>query len=462
MARDGGIGSMGWIGGQGVSAADDLWESMWGGRAAGVPMDRVTEGPLAEFPMGYDAIEHQRMLRHDHQEKTARVIGSDNNFDSSGGPGENRVVQQGGSSSDPVTAQTPDHARGVGGEAGTKKDSSPAKGSLGGDLMRKIKAKGQGDPVKAETGTRSVGGDARAPAHNLQVKEPAPVPKEMDPARRPAPPKNLADYENRSAWTGSGPQAALHNDYSKVGELATGLLELAGVPPRPLPEHALLSRVASSVAVSELSKTASLGFLGRGDIHPLKVVAELSDGLGEDWVEWDPETIRDTLIKDAGIEPSDDVMSKIMAVKIVLAAPERFYDDWQAMEKISVALNDASPVPGVVEDVPVEWLSNAVTIVEKIAGAGDFSPDVTKYVAARLFDQGYVVAPPKLAFADPVLGEHVGNDALRKKVILAYAKALDSDSIPGSENPVSIQVSRLFRNHLYVLSKLDESREQMA
>jgi hypothetical protein len=139
-----------------------------------------------------------------------------------------------------------------------------------------------------------------------------------------------------------------------------------------------------------------------------------------------------------------------------------FFDRWQAFEKISVSLNDHQPSMTDTEDLDPEEMANAVTVVRKLAGDGDFSHEVESYVAARLFDSGLVVAPPQLAFADEKLASLVKDDGLRKKVILAYAAAVKSDSdLPESDDPVDIQVARLVRSHVYVLDRLNQGREQL-
>ena len=438
----------GWTGGSG-SMADDMFESMLTGHS--LSSSQITEGPLADFPEDMDPLIVQRHLHEEYQrafiEKTGRVIGTDNNPDSSTMPGANRIVQQGGSPA-AIVQQTPESAR-MSGDGDTKKDSSPTKGSRGGEIMARIRARRaeKGDVVGEETSTRSV---SQGVAHNLQVKERAPTPKELDPGTRVG---NLPAYHQQSAWTGSGPQAALHYDHQKVGEL----LKIAGVPEIEMSPESMLMRMAMSI-----KEASGPEYLTRGDVHPLKLVAELSDSFGDEWVEWEPETIRETIIKEAGVEPSDDVMSKVMAVKIVIRRPEVFFDDWQTMEKISVALNDQTPMMGMIEEVPIEWLSNAVSIVTKLAGEGDFGPEVTGYVAARLLDQGYVVAPPLLRFADAKLGSLVGDDVLRRKVILAYARSLNAREVDEGEDPIGIQVARLLRNNAYVLDRLDESKDQIA
>lgn len=472
-----GIEDKGWIGGGG-SAADAMWDSMWDtSRGYGVAPG-VTEGPLAEFRGGVDPVAAHAATRaqveHEMTQKTARVIGSDNNFDGSPqGPGGNRTVQQDTSAAGQaaVEARPQDSAKApVDDSAGKKPSGAPSKGAVGAAAAARIKARrsGNSNEHNEQTSTQNVGRQGEAASkHNLIVREGAPVPKELKPESRVG---NLADNHEKSSWTGSGPEAALHDDYSKVGaldrDMAYELLKLAGVPGQyQLADDSALFRLAASAA--EMVKSASdiIEYLQRDDVHPLKLVAELEDALGPEWSDWEPETIRQTVVKEAGVEPSDDVMAKVMAVKIVLARPDRFFDDAHAFEKISVALNDQTPIMNAVEDVPVEWLSNAVTVVEKLAGGGDFSPEVTKYVAARLFDQGYVVAPPKLAFADRELGGMVGNDDLRHKVILAYPRALNAQGLdaPGdADTPVEVQVRRLVRNHAYVLDRIEEGRAQLS
>jgi len=456
------VTNKGWRGGNG-SMADAMFEKLWGiGDQRPMSTDNITEGPLAQFPEDYDPVAWQREktaefvadFKTKMATKTAASIGTNNNPDSSTTPGGNRSIQQDVSGmGTAVVQQSPEDARQNPGVPTAKKDTAPSKGSKGSELMARIRAKRaeKGEVTSEETTTKSVPQTQEEVKHNLQVKAPAPVPKELNPRMRVG---NLAAGHEQSAWTGSGPQAALHDDYSKVGEL----LDLAGVPPCELYEDSILRLMAES-ALTMVKEAGS--YLARNDVHPLKLVAELEDTLGADWSEWEPETIRESIVKEAGVDPSDDVMSKIMAVKIIMRRPEAFFDDWQSMEKISVALNDRSPMMGAIEDVPIEWLSNAVSIVGRLVGPADFGPEVSKYAAARLYDQGYVVAPPLLKFADVELGQMVGDDDLRKKVILAYAKSLNATELGEGEDEVSIQVARLLRNNAYVLDRLDESRGQL-
>lgn len=452
------------------SYADSVFESMWRG-VEPPSREHVTLGPLASWD-GSDPVE---------TEKLARVVGERNNFESTSGPGMDRVVQSPDPASDKqdIDPQTPNSSRG-GPVASGQKDSSPSKGAKGGSVADKVKNKLKGMSNEGpDEGQRSDNEKTlhKGPDHNLLVKEPPPVAKELDPHRRVG---NLADGHDKAVWTGSGPRAALHDDYSKVGGVLPlledddgpardddppsddavwqRLLE-AGVPPRPLPETSLLWKVASERMVKEAADTE---YFARDDVHPLKLVAMLDDLFGAEWREWEPESVHESLSKEAGVDVGDAVMNKIMAVKIALRRPDVFYDNWQAMEKMAVAFNDHSPVHGTTEDVPVEWLSNAVAVMSKISAPGDFSPEVETYVASRLFDSGYVVSPPLLRFADNRLGEMVRDDKLRSKVVEAYVKQLSSEKPVAGEDRVSVQVARLMSNHAYVIDRGEEMETQLS
>jgi hypothetical protein len=421
----------------GGSYADAVFEGGWS--RTGSPR-RASVGPLAQWD-GSDPIK-----------KTARVLGDDNNFESTSGPGANRVVQSPDSASEknraidqsPADAKgqpSPDAKKPTGGPGtGTKSPATTASSSSG----AKPETRNAGEPVKAES--------------YLRQKESPPYPRDLFPA--PVSP----------VWTGSGPQAALASDYQKVAEplpidepvdesSVDEALFYAGVPMHLRPGRLL--RGAAELALSKVA-SSDAEYLVRGDVHPLKLVAMLDDFFGGEWRDWEPETIRASLAKEAGADPSDGVMNKVMAVKIAMARPEVFFDRWQAFEKMAVSLNDRDPAMTVTEDLDPEEIANAVTIVRKISGDGDFSPEVEAYVAARLHNSGFVVAPPQLSFADARLGELVRDDGFRGKVIVAYAQAVKSDGdVAESEDPVDIQVARLLRSHVYVLDRLSQGREQL-
>jgi len=404
----------------GGSFADSAFEGSWRGASP----RRATVGPLAEWD-GRDPLE-----------KSARVIGGDNAFESTSGPGMDRVVQspdpaseKGGVEQNVSSAKAP-------GQAPARVAGAPSTGAKG-------QAADSGTGHHGPADVKEKPGPEKSKSY-LTVSDAAPVPRSIFPA--PVSP----------SWTGSGPNASMTQDMQKAAsdEEVDGVLFYAKVPMRLSPGGFLRGAAAQS-----LTKTAGdqTQLLASGAVHPLKLSSILDDYFGSDWHDWDPEVIRTSLAAEAGVEPGDSVMNKVMAVKIAFRRPDVFYDRWQAFEKIAVSLNNHDPSMSDTEELDPEEMANAVTVFAKIAGEGDFSDEVKTYVAAKLYDSGFVVAPPQLAFSDGRLGDMVKNDDLRSKVILAYAKAVKSDDpLSESEDPVSIQVARLIRTHVYVMDQASE------
>lgn len=415
----------------GVSMADAVFEGMWKGASG---RSAAVVGPLAEWD-GRDPI----------VAKTARVLSESKSFESTSSPGGARNANSGPdpaeSYSSTVGATTSDAKTPPPGDQKNPVDSSPAKGAKG-PTQGQGQAEGQGQRSDVSSNVKS------RLQSMLRVKEPAPMPRELVPV------------------------GAMDSDYEKVGSaLPVEWLEQAG---DDVDEHAVNERlsyaavpgdggwlrdVAAEILVKEAGSDGE--YLVRDDVHPLKIVAILDDLLGSEWREWEPETIKTSLAKEAGAEPGDGVMDKIMAVKLALFRPELFYGRWQAFEKMAVAFNDRRPEMTDTERLSADEMANAVAIAQKLAGEGDFTPEVAAYVAAHLFDEGLVVAPPHLLFADAKLASLVRDQGLRRKVVLAYESALKSMPSDESEDPIEIQARRMVRTHIYVMDRLDQGREQL-
>jgi hypothetical protein len=460
------VENKGWAGGD-SSMADRMFDSMWGssGPASVRGGVEITEGPLASWDPSTDpVVSHREAVARAEREIRSKTAGAKTasiaSDDSGPTAGNSRIVQSGPQAADADDARVstrPDDARSPP-EVGTpKRDKAPSGPNPRESLMQKIKAKAAEQMAETrdpQGGGRDGSGVELRPKLTLSVQDPAPIPKEL-----------TADSAFAGLGSSHAKAAAIESplpfaeplfDVEVDPDVVRERLSFAGVPAQPLSTGSALWQAAESVLRKE---AASDSPLLREDLHPLRLMEVLEKVAGDEWRDWEPETIVQTLTDVAGTTPPETILNKVMAVKIALRRPDVFFEDWQAFEKIAVAFNDVSPTMGVVEDVPIEWLSNAVAVMRKIAGDGDFSEEVSGYTAARLYDSGYVIAPPLLRFSDPRLGDLVSDDGLRKKVILAYARHLGSaELVEDDSDPVSVQVARLMRNHVYVMDKFDESR----
>jgi hypothetical protein len=326
------------------------------------------------------------------------------------------------------------------------------------------------------------------------VKDKDPLPEVLPPASLPRAqkPSNIdSDDHNRSAWTQSGPggNATMHGGQLKLGFMpgeeedtdpgadpeADTESDEAPEPAAMSPEYAEARLAFASVPLSLVSDPVGLfpprimdkmasdssAYLDRDDAHPITLMAALDATLGDEWKSWEPETIRESVVAETGVDLSDSNMNKVMAMKIAMVRPDRVYGDWHILEKVAVALDGDQPTMTEVEEVSPETLSHALAVMKKMA-KGRVSNQVQKYAAARLYEAGYVLAPPTLAFADTSLKGLVDNDGLRAKVANGYKQALGGQ-VPeaDSEDPVDIQVLRMMANHQYVLDKMDEAAGQI-
>ena len=275
----------------------------------------------------------------------------------------------------------------------------------------------------------------------------------------PAPENNGRDRASTTALGSSSTQnSSVPNE--KIGEI----LRVMGVPPSMVSEASVLwTATATKIAATAATELD----VSRDDTHPLALHVMLGSRYGDEWLDWDMEALQETLAQDTGKEPSNIVMNKIAAIHMVIMSPDEFFNDWYAFEKIAIALDGQPPRWSLVEDLEPEQMASAVGIVTRLAPGHEFSAELKKYAATRLFDAGLVLSPPSLGFCDPVLSTMIPDDqqGLRKKAFELYIKALkgdDQDINVDDPTPETIQASRLLRCHAYVLDRADDLIGQMA
>lgn len=274
------------------------------------------------------------------------------------------------------------------------------------------------------------------------------------------------DGRDRMSFTTSGVNGSeLHTGYSR--EKAAGVLRCVGVPANLVGEGSVLWEAVSEKLAAAASIDES-AYFGRDDTHPMALWTQLGSRYGDEWLTWDLETIQQTLAADVGVEPSSSTMNKVAALQMVTTKPELVHSDWHLFEKIAVAFNGGAPRLTLIEDLSPEEMAFAASVMRMIApdprpvDGWQFSVDMQKYCAARLYDAGMVIAPPELGFCDAELKRVVGQDRepLRKSAMAMYVSALagkeprdiDTEAPP----PEFVQAARLMRIHAYVLDKIDD------
>lgn len=243
------------------------------------------------------------------------------------------------------------------------------------------------------------------------------------------------------------------------------LLQMVGVPDE-------ITSLGGEVVAGVMEKHAALVdapdesalYMKRDDVHPVALGWFLGGRYGTEWLTWEMETIAKTVLDDTGIDLSDVVLSKIAAIKLATNKPEVVREEWNVFEKVCVAFDGDIPRVSIVEDLSPETMTFGVLCLQAMQPDWTPSQELKTYMAARLFDAGFIVPPPALGMVDKDLQKLGAVDqSLRKAVLVKYARYLqDLYVAEADEDLVDIQVMRLLRCNAYAIDKADDIIRQLS
>lgn len=187
--------------------------------------------------------------------------------------------------------------------------------------------------------------------------------------------------------------------------------------------------------------------LNSDDTSAVEIDGFLSKHLGEDWWDWEIETIIQKLWVEFGIALSDSVNDKVLAIRH-LCRSDLPFRDWYEFNQIALSFGGAiadfthlrKPSPGMV--------INAVKSMNKIRpdAENDFGDDVIKYIAICLIDDGVYAPPPSIeALISSRMRELVSKESsdMWPSVKEEFKKALASGT--ADETSQGIQAKRLIK-----------------
>ncbi|NIP67379.1 hypothetical protein GWN63_04850 [Candidatus Bathyarchaeota archaeon] len=207
-----------------------------------------------------------------------------------------------------------------------------------------------------------------------------------------------------------------------------------------------------------ITKTGSnlIGLLEEEDANPIKIMLVLDQVWEEDWRQWEPETITQTLEQD-GVDVARVNLDKIMALKVLMNTTE-FWESPRTFEKVCLAFAGRMVDWGHIQEPRVHDIAACVALVERYIAEHEFSDDVATYVAGCAVRDGYVLLPPVLSFAQfPFSNElafSMGDDVL--DVQNQLMDALEEDGDPPKEH--AVQYMRLLRCQYHTQDMVDEAR----
>jgi len=204
------------------------------------------------------------------------------------------------------------------------------------------------------------------------------------------------------------------------------------------------------------ASSAKLSLLASDDANPIKIMLLLDGEWGDDWHDWEPETITQTIEAD-GIEVAKVNLDKIMALKVLIKTDE-FWKSPRVFEKVCLAFAGRMVDWGHIQEPRVHDLAACVAVIERYISEKEWSDNVQTYVAGVAVRDGYVMLPPVLSFAQiPFYNELVfamGDEVLSVQDQLMSAMK-EEDEIPQDH---VVQYMRLLRCQYHTQEFIDQAK----
>lgn len=192
-------------------------------------------------------------------------------------------------------------------------------------------------------------------------------------------------------------------------------------------------------------------------VSPIILYFKLNNRWGEEWLDWEPETIIGTAEQE-GEEISTLNMSKLFAIRAILKT-DKFFSDHRTFEKVCLSFAGRHVDWGITQKPRVHEMCAAIALVDKFLKTSEFNDEVAAYAAAIAVDSGFIFLPPQLRFAQfafdvellSVRGEEVLDDQAR------IEKMLKSKSVPDDiDASDTVQYVRLMQCQYYVQELMSE------
>jgi len=195
--------------------------------------------------------------------------------------------------------------------------------------------------------------------------------------------------------------------------------------------------MSDEFAVQEITKEALTGDLRftSEQISPSALGDIVSDRYGKEWLNWTPETTRQTIQRDFVTEINPVNWEKLHAIKLLLLTDD-FWHDCNVFAVVVKAFNNLIPNFKFMEECSPGEMAWAVSEAEKIRSE-TFSDEVILYIRACCHSHGLILFPEQLSFAHVVITSDVQN------IKTAWESASKNLSFPVQEDSLGIQLARL-------------------
>lgn len=191
------------------------------------------------------------------------------------------------------------------------------------------------------------------------------------------------------------------------------------------------------------------------EANPYKLYIASIDLWGDEWLDWEPETILTTAEID-GVLIDQVNLGKLFAIRSLLKTDE-FFREPRIFEKICVAFSDKIVDFGVLQMPKLYEIAGTVALIEKKFRSIEYSDAVAIYTAMIAVDEGFLLLPPELNFAGASFNieliSRLGEETMRLQDNII--SAMGSSDISQDE---AIQYKRLMVCSYYIKNMLEGAK----
>jgi hypothetical protein len=161
--------------------------------------------------------------------------------------------------------------------------------------------------------------------------------------------------------------------------------------------------------------------------------AELNRKFSSDWLTWEPETLWSEIRRIYGFQPVASVANKINALRVLITKPELFFKDATVFENMVLAACDLNVDPVSFQLASPEEVVFGIEAFTPIAlnhkVSQPFGPEIVAYIRAVCQNDGLLVYPATLKFAQPAYMDELRRIA--EKIVPRETPPTDETDIPG-------------------------------
>lgn len=198
---------------------------------------------------------------------------------------------------------------------------------------------------------------------------------------------------------------------------------------------------------SALEKTAAQKIASSDHVSALTIYAGLNDKYKQDWWDWSPETIWQTLHMDLGVEVTDEIKNMVGALQVIVNTNQAF-ESWNIFENIGHALNENMVYFSVVTPLELTDITWTVKVLQDIRPKEAFQDEILGYIAACAKNSGVVYLPPELfPPKSQMFLDGLNNDMeLKAEVERSWPNVVKSDSMVGIQTQKLDEVREYLKN----------------